>query len=120
MAAPKLRVLYSEDDPDSRELMCLLLAQKGFEVICPDTSQDVLRIAKEEEFDVYLLDTWTPGMSGVELCKRIREFNAQTPIIFHSAVAVESVKHEALAAGAQSYITKPASRDEIVGAIRSG
>ena len=81
MAAPKLRVLYSEDDPDSRELMCLLLAQKGFEVICPDTSQDVLRIAKEEEFDVYLLDTWTPGMSGVELCKRIREFNAQTPII---------------------------------------
>lgn len=87
MAAPNLRILYSKDDPDSREIVCLLLAKEGFETICPDSSQDVLRIASEQKFDAYLLDSWTPDMSGVELCKRIKEFDAHTPIIFYSAAA---------------------------------
>lgn len=116
--SPNLRVLYSEDDPDSREMICLILAQEGFETICPDKSRDVLAIAKEEEFDAYLLDNWTPGMSGLELCKRIREFDPHTPIIFYSGAAYEDDKTAARAAGAQVYITKPSSADDVVNAIR--
>ena len=112
-------MLYSEDDPDSREIMCLILAKEGFETICPDTSEDVLRVAREQNFDVYLLDNWTPGMSGVELCKKIREFDAHTPIVFYSAAAFQGDKDQAVAAGAQAYITKPASLDEVIGALRS-
>ena len=119
MPTPKFRVLYSEDDPDSREIMCLVLANMGFETVCPETSQDVLRIAKKEKFDLYLLDTWTPGMSGVELCKKIRVYDSHTPIIFYSGAAFPHDKDEAIAAGAQAYITKPAELDEIVDAIRS-
>jgi DNA-binding response OmpR family regulator len=118
MTAPNLRILYSEDDPDSREIVCLILVKEGFEIICPDSSEDVLRIANEQKFDAYLLDSWTPGMSGFELCKRIKEFDAHTPIIFYSAAAFEGDKDEALAAGAQAYVTKPSSVEELVDAIR--
>ena len=119
MPTPKARILYSEDDPDSREIMCLVLNREGFETICPDTSEDVLRIAKAEKFDAYLLDTWTPGISGVEICKRIRELDSHTPIIFYSGAAYETDKEAARAAGAQAYITKPAPVEEVVDALRS-
>ena len=118
MSTPNLRILYSEDDPDSREIVCLILAKECFEIICPDSSQDVLRIASEQKFDAHLLDSWTPSMSGVELCKRIKEFDAHTPIIFYSAAAFQGDKDEALAAGAQAYVTKPSSVEELVDAIR--
>ena len=118
MTAPKFRILYSEDDPDSREIVCLVLAKEGFDTICPDSSQDALRIASEQKFDAYLLDSLTPSMSGVELCKRIKEFDAHTPIIFYSAAAFQGDKDEALAAGAQAYVTKPSSVEELVDAIR--
>jgi DNA-binding response OmpR family regulator len=119
MLTPKGRILYSEDDPDSREIMCLLLTREGFEAVCPDRTEDVLRVAKEEKFDAYLLDTWTPGISGVDLCKRIREFDSLTPVIFYSGAAYEADKEAARAAGAQAYITKPAAFDDVVDAIRS-
>ncbi len=118
MTAPNLRILYSEDDPDAREIVCLILAKEGFDIICPDSSQDVLRIANEQKFDAYLLDSLTPSMTGVELCKRIKEFDAHTPIIFYSAAAFQADKDEALAAGAQAYVTKPSSVEELVDAIR--
>ncbi len=118
MAAPKLRVLYSEDDLDNREFICLILAQEGFETVCPKNSKDVLTIAKEARFDAYLLDSWTPGMSGLELCKRIREFDTHTPIIFYSGAAYAEDEDAARAAGAQAYITKPSGWDEVVDAIR--
>ena len=118
MSTPNLRILYSEDDPDSREIVCLILLKHGFETICPDNAQDVLRMANEQKFDACLLDSWTPGMSGVELCKRIKEFDAHTPIIFYSAAALQGDKDEALAAGAHAYVTKPSSVEELVDAIR--
>lgn len=116
---PKLRVLYSEDDPDARELMSLLLAPEGFEIICSGSPEDALRLSQEEKFSVYLLDTWTPGMSGVELCQKIREYDTDTPIIFYSAAVFQRDIDAAFAAGAQAYITKPSRLEEVVGVIRS-
>src|SRR5918992_1068594 len=112
---PKLRVLYSDDDPDSREIMSLVLAFEGFETICTDTPQEALRLSKEEKFSVYLFDTWTPGMSGVELCRKIREYDTYTPIIFYSAAVFPHDIDAAFAAGAQAYITKPSRLEEVVG-----
>jgi DNA-binding response OmpR family regulator len=118
MADPRLRILYSEDDSDAREIVPLLLSHEGFEIVCPESAQDVLTIAKAEKFDAYLLDSWTPGMSGLELCRRIRDFDSETPVIFFSAAASPADKDEAFAAGAQSYVTKPASADEVINALR--
>jgi CheY-like chemotaxis protein len=117
--AQKPRVLYSEDDPDARELMSLILESEGFETICSDSPQDALRLSREEKFSVYLLDTWTPGMSGVDLCRKIREYDTDTPIVFYSAAVYQHDIDAAFAAGAQAYIKKPSRLEDVVDAIRS-
>jgi len=119
MVIPKLRVLYCEDDEDSREMMRLILAKEGFEVLCLHSPHDLLALAKEQRFDAYLLDSCLRELSGKELCLRIREFDSHTPIIFYSGAATDSDKDEAIAAGAQAYIIKPASIEHLIGTIRS-
>jgi DNA-binding response OmpR family regulator len=115
----KLRILFAEDDPDNRELTCLILEADGFEVICPDNSSDFLRTAKRERFDVYMLDTWMPEISGLELCKILREFDADTPIVFYSAAAYEHDRNRAFACGAQAYIIKPARFEDLCKTLRA-
>jgi DNA-binding response OmpR family regulator len=119
MVATRLRILFSEDHQDTVEMTRYLLDLEGFDVICPDTSNDIVRLAKEERFDAYLLDNWTPGLSGIEICKRIREFDTTTPIVFYSAAVYSGDKEQAIAAGAQAYLAKPASIDELIETIRS-
>ena len=118
-ATPKLRILYCEDDPDTREMMRFALESHGFEVICPDTPPECLRAAKEQRFDAYVLDGRLPQMSGTDLCKQIREFNSYTPIVFFSGLAYQEDRQRALDAGAQAYIIKPADVDEVVSTISS-
>ena len=116
---PKLRVLYCEDDADTREMMRFALEANGFEAVCPDNPVDGLRLAKEQQFDAYVLDSRLPKIPGTDLCKQIREFDSHTPVIFFSGAAYEEDKKKALAAGAQVYITKPAAIDDVIRAIRN-
>jgi DNA-binding response OmpR family regulator len=113
----KTRLLYAEDDPDTRDMICVALEMEGFEVVCPDSPSKFLKIAKEERWDAYMLDTWMPDISGVELCKRIREFDPHTPIIFYSAAAYEHDKRQALECGAQAYIVKPVPFEALIEGI---
>lgn len=115
----KLRVLYCEDDADTREMMRFALEANGFEAICPDDPADGLRLAREQQFDAYVLDSRLPKMPGTDLCKQIREFDSHTPVIFFSGAAYEEDKKKALAAGAQVYITKPAAIDDVIRAVRN-
>jgi len=66
---------------------------------------------------LYMIDNWMPGTSGVDLCARLRKFDRQTPILFFSGAAYERDRREAMAAGAQSYLTKPANPDELLGEV---
>jgi two-component system OmpR family response regulator len=68
-----IRLLYAEDDPDTRDMICVALEMEDFEVVCPNSPPKFLKIAKEGRWDAYMLDTWLPDISAVELCKRIRE-----------------------------------------------
>jgi two-component system OmpR family response regulator len=113
----KTRILYAEDDPDTRDMVCVALESEGFEVVCPSDPEAFIGLAKEERWDVYMLDAWMPEMSGIELCKKTREFDSRTPIIFYSAAAYERDKQEALECGAQAYVTKPAIYGELVESI---
>jgi CheY-like chemotaxis protein len=118
MPSPKLRVLYCEDDPDTREMMCILLEAEGFEVVCPEDHRNCLTLAKSQKFDVYVLDNFMPDLPGTDLCKQIREFDPHTPVIFFSGAAYQADKDQAIAAGAQAYITKPATVEDVIRAIR--
>jgi DNA-binding response OmpR family regulator len=107
-------VLYIEDDPDTRELVKYALGMNNYKVIAAANLEDALRLARTDQFDLYLIDNWMYGGSGIELCKKLREFDASTPILFYSGAALERDKQEAFAAGAQGYLVKPASPDELM------
>jgi DNA-binding response OmpR family regulator len=61
-----------------------------------------------------LIDNWLPGESGVDLCRRLRQFDPNTPILFYSGAAYEQDKRAAFAAGAQGYLTKPMQIEQLV------
>jgi DNA-binding response OmpR family regulator len=117
MLLNKHRILYTEDHEDTQELVRLILARFDYEVVSTSSADDALRLAQEQKFDLYLLDTRLADGSGVDLCKRIREFDNDTPILFYSGAAFEGDKKTALECGAQAYLTKPASPGELSGAI---
>jgi DNA-binding response OmpR family regulator len=113
------RVLYIEDHEDTRELVTLVLEQKSVEVVTGSTIAAGVDLAGSQKFDLYLLDSWLPDGSGLELCKRIREFDQATPILFYSAAAYEMDREEALKSGAQAYLVKPSHPSELCHLVTS-
>jgi two-component system, OmpR family, response regulator VanR len=113
----KGRILCTEDDADTRDLLGMLLEVEGFEVICAEGAAQAISLATAGKFDLYLLDNWLPEMAGDDLCKKLREFDSITPILFYSGAAYESDKARAMAAGAQGYVVKPAHPDELTSEI---
>ena len=114
---PRPKILYVEDHDDTRELVRMILAKKSFELTTANTFQEGSRLAREEQFDLYLLDLWLPDGDGSELARSIREFDAATPIVFFSAAAYETDRLDALQAGAQAYLIKPAVPSELCDVI---
>lgn len=117
MASPKGRILCTEDDADTRELIIFILRDAGFDVICTDNADEALKLARSQAFDLYLVDNWLPGLSGDQLTRRIREFDSETPILFYSGAAQNADKERALDAGAQGYLVKPAGYEELVAEV---
>lgn len=109
------RILLIEDYEDARELATLILEE--YTLVCARTFDEGLRIAQEQSFDLFILDSRLPDGDGVDLCRAIREFDPDTPILFYSAAAFESDIKEALQAGAQDYIVKPIIPDELKKAV---
>ena len=113
------RVLYIEDHEDTRELVTLVLEQKCVEVVTGSTIRSGVALAGSQDFDLYLLDSWLPDGSGLELCRRIREFDQETPIVFYSAAAYEIDRVEAIKSGAQAYLIKPSHPSELCNLVTS-
>jgi DNA-binding response OmpR family regulator len=113
MDTPRARILCTEDDPDTRDVVSLFLSLDGFEVVCANNAQQAIALARNEHFDLYLLDNWMPGLSGDELCRELREFDSTTPVLFYSGAGQEADKAKAMAAGAQGYLVKPAGIEEL-------
>ena len=107
------RILYIEDHDDTREFVTLLLAQKSYEVVTGSTIESGVALAGIGGFDLYLLDSWLPDGSGLDLCKRIRQFDTTTPILFYSAAAYAADSDLALRSGAQAYLVKPSQPAEL-------
>ena len=117
MQLTKPRILYVEDHEDTRESISLLLKFSDYDVVDMDSGTTALSQAQREHFDLYLFDSRLPDVSGVELCRKIREFDASTPILFFSGVAYEAEKQSALKCGAQGYLTKPDDMDALADTI---
>lgn len=111
------RVLYTDDDPDACDLISVVLKQEGFEVVCARNASEAIRLARSQDFDLYLMDSWLPDCSGTDLTRKLREFDAQTPVLFYSGAAYQADKEAARSAGAQGYIVKPASNQELIAEV---
>lgn len=111
------RILYAEDDADTRELVTVIFESQNCKVIAAETYDEALHLARTERFDLYLIDNWMPGISGVRLCEQLREFDQHTPVLFYSGAAREADRQSALLSGAQGYLVKPVDGDELVAAV---
>jgi two-component system phosphate regulon response regulator PhoB len=117
MPTPLHRILCTEDDADTRELITVVLNQNQCEVVTTETPALAIELARAAHFDLYLLDNWMPRMSGSELSEKLRLFDSETPILFYSGAAFPKDKEEAYASGAQGYLVKPADNDELVAEV---
>jgi DNA-binding response OmpR family regulator len=102
----KPRILFVDDHDDTRNMISYGLQARGYEVVVTDRASEGLRLAREDRFDLYLLDSKLSEGSGAELCGAIREFDAATPIIFFTGEHPALLK-EALDCPAEGVVMKP-------------
>jgi len=116
-------ILVVEDDADIAESLQYNLKREGFRVLIAESGEKGLRLALDEKnpASLIILDLMLPGMSGMELCRRIRREPAieQTPIIMLTAKAAETDRIAGLETGADDYIIKPFSVKEVVARVRA-
>lgn len=114
-------ILLVEDEPGIQELLKFNLAQAGHSVTIAGDAEHALKSLKSTLPDVILLDWMLPGMSGIDLCRRLRsdERYQPVPIIMLTARGEERDKVLGLDTGADDYITKPFSPRELVSRIKA-
>jgi DNA-binding response OmpR family regulator len=78
-----------------------------------------LKLARSGRFNLFIFDSWLPDGSGIDLCKKVREFDHCTPILFYSGAAFENDRKLALSSGAQAYLIKPVETSELLQAIKT-
>ena len=112
-------ILFVDDDPDIREMVRASLGAAGFQVSTPDNAADVLQLAATERFDALVLDYWMPEVTGLDLCRQIRSFDQNIPILICSGAVSAADKEAAVLAGAQGYLGKPFSSKDLIRVLRS-
>jgi DNA-binding response OmpR family regulator len=115
------RILVAEDDPDIANLLAHYLQRAGFEADLVASGRDVLPRIKKAPPDLLLLDIMLPGLDGLAVCRSVRgePATAAIPIIMLTARGEESDRIVGLELGADDYITKPFSPNEVVARIRA-
>jgi two-component system phosphate regulon response regulator PhoB len=117
----KPRILVVEDEADLRDLLAYNLGREGFKVSATASGAEALRLAREQDPDLLLLDLMLPDLDGLEICRRLRRdpLTAAIPIIVLTAKAEESDKVLGLGLGADDYVTKPFAPAELVARVRA-
>ncbi|HYE87871.1 MAG TPA: response regulator transcription factor [Vicinamibacterales bacterium] len=118
---PPTRILVAEDDPDIGSLLEHYLKKAGFLPTVVASGRDVLPHIKREAPDLVVLDLMLPGLDGLQICRAIRA-DAETaaiPVIMLTAKGEESDRIVGLELGADDYITKPFSPNEVVARVRA-
>jgi DNA-binding response OmpR family regulator len=118
---PPTRILVAEDDPDIGSLLDRYLKKAGFIATVVTSGREVMPNIKRDAPDLVVLDLMLPGLDGLEVCRAIRADpnSAAIPIIMLTAKGEESDRIVGLELGADDYITKPFSPNEVVARVRA-
>ena len=121
MSAETPTVLLVEDEPAQREILRYNLASEGYEVAMAENGDDALILVEEVMPDLILLDWMLPGVSGIEICRRVktRKETRMIPVIMLSARSEELDRVRGLETGADDYVVKPFSVSELMARIRT-
>jgi CheY-like chemotaxis protein len=112
-------ILVTEDDPDAREVLSVILAAEGLAVITAEDGQQALRLIERTPPDLIITDIQMPNLDGIELIKRLRAHPQlhRVPIVVLSAVS-GGIADDAIKAGANQTTPKPMQLDALLGLIR--
>ncbi|HEY9854371.1 MAG TPA: response regulator [Stenomitos sp.] len=114
------RILVVDDDPNSRKIVELMLLSQGYSLAFAENGQDAVDKALMDPPDLILMDVLMPILNGHEATKQLK-LDARTkrvPIIALTALAFESDRREALAAGCDGYLSKPFTRRDLLASVR--
>lgn len=113
----KTTILLAEDDENLGQLLQTFLKTKGFDVELVRNGKSAFERFNEQKFDFCLFDVMMPVMDGFTLAKEIREIDRKVPILFLTAKGLKEDKLEGFALGADDYLTKPFSMEELLARI---
>ncbi|MBA2693379.1 MAG: response regulator transcription factor [Rubrobacter sp.] len=113
------RVLVIEDEATITEFLRIGLSYEGFEVVSASEGWSGLRLATEEDFNLVILDLMLPDLDGFAICKRLREGGSEIPIIMLTARKEIPDRVAGLTMGADDYVTKPFSFEELLARIQA-
>jgi len=118
-AGPEARLVVVDDEPNIRELLATSLRFAGFEVHAAADGASALRLVRQVDPDLIVLDVMLPDMDGFTLTRRLREKGQHVPVVFLTARDDTSDKVTGLTVGGDDYVTKPFSLEEVVARIRA-
>jgi two-component system, OmpR family, KDP operon response regulator KdpE len=112
-------ILVVDDEPPIQRILRRNLSMNGYDVLIAEDGREAVDMVRMHQPDLILLDLWLPGeIDGLGVCRRVRQWT-QTPIIILSARKEEKQKVEALDLGADDYLTKPFSNEELQARVRA-
>ncbi|MFH1047105.1 MAG: response regulator transcription factor [Patescibacteria group bacterium] len=114
-----MRILIIEDEQEIINFLKSCLTAQRYSVDCATDGEKGLYMAKTNQYDVLIVDNMLPKGSGLEVCTELRRSGLNTPIIVLSVVNDSKTKTSLLNAGADDYMTKPFSLDELLARIRA-
>src|SRR6202011_1793361 len=118
MPAKKTTILTADDDPQLLRLIARNLQFEDYEVITASDGQQALNLIEQNKPDLALLDVMMPKVDGFTVCQRVREYSA-IPIIIITARGQDQDKVRGLDLGADDYLTKPFSVEELLARVRA-
>jgi DNA-binding response OmpR family regulator len=116
---PKPLVLIADDDADILSLVRLRLERSGYTVISAQDGNEALELAASRHPDIAIFDVSMPGLSGIDLTRRVRETDTTMPVILLTARALEADVEAGAEAGANAYLTKPFSPQDLEARVRA-
>jgi len=112
------RILVVDDEPQITRVLRTTLSAQRYDVRTAQDAESALEVFQDWAPDLIITDLSMPGMSGIDLCRTVRE-RSEVPIIILSVRGEEKLKVEALDSGADDYVTKPFSRTELLARVRA-